>query len=221
MADPATPTPEPGTFRPEFLDKEQAELLLRAHKRAILKLATSGKPLPASTVKQVMSVLAGGESTDPPFAKNQVELSAILGVNRRTVSRYLKVEGNPGTRPDGRYDVVAWRRFLADAGAIDEEDADASSLKARLVAVQIEKIEHALGVSRGEYWSRTEVQKWCAELAAAVRKVVTQIHLVAPSVVGVSVPEAEARLKDLEDEIMRQLHQIGARVGTPANEPGS
>jgi hypothetical protein len=112
----------------------------------------------------------------------------------------------------------AWRSIMS---AIEEEDADASSLNARLVAVQIEKIEHALGVSRGEYWSRSEVQKWCAELAAAVRKVVTQIHLVAPSVVGVSVPEAEARLKDLEDEIMRQLHQIGARVGTPANEPGS
>ena len=70
MADPATPTPEPGTFRPEFLDKEQAELLLRAHKRAILKLATSGKPLPAATEKQVMSVLSGGESAvyAPPHA---------------------------------------------------------------------------------------------------------------------------------------------------------
>jgi hypothetical protein len=221
MAERETAPGEPGTIRPEFLDKEQAELLLRAHKRAILKLATSGKPLPAATVKQVMSVLSGGDATDPPFAKNQVELAAFLGVNRRTISRYLKVEGNPGAKPDGRYPVGAWRQFLADAGAIDDLEDDPSSLKARLVGVQIEKIEHSLAVSRGEYWERLEVQKWFSELAAAIRKVVTQIHLVAPSVVGVSVPEAEARLKDLEDEIMRQLHQIGAQVGTPANESGS
>ena len=148
-----------------------------------------------------------GELLQPLSDVRVEELQRRFGLRRRSRHR-------GGTarvvRPIGA--VTSWK---------PDEDADASSLKARLVAVQIEKIEHALGVSRGEYWSRSEVQKWCAELAAAVRKVVTQIHLVAPSVVGVSVPEAEARLKDLEDEIMRQLHQIGFRVGTPANEPGS
>lgn len=219
MAGRSSPSTEP--LHAQFLDQEQAELLLKAHKRAVVKMAASGKPLPASTLKQVVAVLSGGESGDPTFAKNQVELAQILGVNRRTISRYLKAPGNPGTKPDGRYPVAEWRRYLSAAGAIDDADEDPSSLKARLLAVQIEKIEHALAVSRGEYWAVSDVKKWCAELAAAVRKVVTQIHLVAPSVVGVSVPEAEARLKDLEDEIMRQLHSLSARLGASTkHEPG-
>jgi transcriptional regulator with XRE-family HTH domain len=31
-----------------------------------------------------------------------VELAEILGVSRKTVQRWRKVEGNPGVRPDGR-----------------------------------------------------------------------------------------------------------------------
>ncbi|MFM7102677.1 MAG: hypothetical protein ACKO3N_16085 [Verrucomicrobiota bacterium] len=207
-------------LRPEFLDKDQAAILLKAHKRAVLQAAASGKPLPSSTLKQVLAVLTGGGGTDPTFARNQVELAKLLGVNRRTISRYLRVEGNPGSRADGRYPVVEWRKFLADVGAIEDDDEDTSRLKARLIGIQIEKLEHAVAVSRGEYWAVADVKKWCAELAGAIRKVVTQIHLIAPSVVGVSVPEAEARLKDLEDEILRQFHQLGSRLDGRMNEPG-
>ena len=46
----------------------------------------------------------------------------------------------------------------------------------------------------------------------AIRKVVTQIHLCAPSVVGLSVPDAEVLLKEIEDEVLEQLHTLGERL---------
>jgi hypothetical protein len=52
------------------------------------------------------------------------------------------------------------------------------------------------------------VELWGGELGSAIRKVVGTIHLCAPTVVGVSVAEAEARLKELEGEILQQLHLL-------------
>lgn len=195
----------PESVMPEFLDKEQASLLLRAHRRAIMKLASSGKPLPASTLKQVLAVASGGDANEPHWAKNQVELANILGVNRRTISRYLKVEGNPGARADGRYDVVLWRKYLADFGAIEEDDGDSIALKHRLLAAQIEKIENHNAVIRRDFIPVTDAERWGAELGMAIRKVVTQLHLLAPSLVGLTLVETETRLKEAEDQVLTQL----------------
>src|SRR5687768_16234146 len=55
--------------------------------------------------------------------------------------------------------------------------------------------------------------------SSAIRnKIVLQIHLCAPSVVGVSVPDAEALLKEKEDEILEQLHLIDERIKAASNE---
>lgn len=48
---------------------------------------------------------------------------------------------------------------------------------------------------------------------------VAQIHLAAPSVVGVSVPDAEARLKEIEDQILEQLHTLPERMERARHEP--
>lgn len=54
-----------------------------------------------------------------------------------------------------------------------------------------------------------------SELGMAVRKVVTQLHLHAPAVVGLSVPDAEARLKDFEADMLGQLHTLGTATAKP------
>ena len=52
-----------------------------------------------------------------------------------------------------------------------------------------------------------------AELGAAIRKVVTRVHRVAPSLEGQPVPVIEARLKEEEDDILKQLHTLDERLG--------
>ena len=45
-----------------------------------------------------------------------------------------------------------------------------------------------------------------------IRKVISTLHLCAPSVLGLSVAEAEARLKEVEDEALQQLHLLNEYI---------
>ena len=45
------------------------------------------------------------------------------------------------------------------------------------------------------------------------RSVVTRVHRVAPSLEGQPVPVIEARLKEEEDDILKQLHTLDERLG--------
>jgi hypothetical protein len=78
--------------------------------------------------------------------------------------------------------------------------------------------EHELAVQQGKYVLVEEMEKFGVEFGTAIRKIVTTIHLAAPNVVGVSVAEAEVRLKEIEDEILQQLHLLNFEFPTE-NKP--
>jgi hypothetical protein len=195
------------------LTSEQAGLLLKADFVNLAKKVKEGKTLTASERNLLQSALVGDKPTGIEFAKNAVELAEQLDVDRRTISRWRKIEGNPGVRPDGRYHVPSWRAFKASRRGEDEADGlSQTQLKARQILLQNQKLEIQIAVLRREYMPVTEVEKIGGELGTAIRKVVSQIHLCAPTVVGVSVADAEARLKEIEDEILQQLHLLGQSV---------
>ena len=50
-------------------------------------------------------------------------------------------------------------------------------------------------------------------MGAAIRKVVTRVHRTAPSLEGQPVPVIEARLKEEEHDILKQLHTLDERLG--------
>ena len=52
------------------------------------------------------------------------------------------------------------------------------------------------------------VTRMGAELGAAIRKVVARIHRSAPSLEGHPVEVIESRLKEEEDDIVKQLHTL-------------
>jgi hypothetical protein len=140
--------------------------------------------------------------------------AGLTGLSLRAVQA-AKNAGCPAFRQNGRCDcdtLLIWLgsnpHVLESAGETVNRDVELA-LKTR---ADRKLREHRLAVLRGEYVSADEVEKWGAALGAAIRKIVTQIHLAAPSVVGVSVPEAEARLKEFEDEILMQLHTLDDQV---------
>lgn len=208
---------------PPVLDPEQAGVLLKANYRNLAKKVQAGKTLSASEINLLESLKGGTEAEKKTHAADQAELARILGINRKTIQRAIKAGDSPGAKTNGTYEIAAWRGYFAARGTLDDRDAALSQtqLKARQILLQNEKLEFQLSVMRRDYVPSENVEKWGAELGAAIRKVVVQIHLVAPSVVGCTTPEAEARLKDLEDEILSQLHTLSARMEAWKNEPAS
>ncbi len=206
--------PDAITPPPVTLTAEQAAILLKGDLRNLAKKVQQGKTLSASERNLLQTALAGETPAADEFAKNAVQPAAILDVDRKTVNRWRKIEGNPGVRPDGRYHVPSWRAWkLARQG--DGGDGDVLSqsiLRARQFLLQNQKLEFQLAVLRREYIPAGDVEKWGASLGSAIRKVISTLHLCAPGVVGVSVAEAEARLKEVEDEALQQLHLLDESI---------
>lgn len=190
----------------------EPEEILQLDLKNLEKKVKAGHLLSASERAVLQSSVGGGKPSDQRFAKNQVELSEILGVDRKTVQRHLKLEGNPGARPDGRYEIATWRKWIEDRRGISDGELSAPLLKAKQILLQNQKLEAQLKIIARDYVPAAEVEKWGSDLGAAIRKIITQIHLAAPSVVGVSVPEAEERLKEIEEEILQQLHTLDTQT---------
>lgn len=213
--------PENAQERLDTLSPQQAEVILKANYRNLVKKVQAGKTLSAGEVNLLQAIQDGGRPESKTFAKTQGELAEILGISRRTILRAMKLEGRPEPRKDGRHEVAAWRAFLQTTGTLDDDSLSATELKARNLLLQNQRLELQLAVMRREYLPAAEVERWGADIGAAIRKIVGQIHLAAPSVVGVSVPEAEERLKEIEDEILEQLHTLPERIERARDEPAA
>ena len=157
---------------PVSLTAEQASILLKGDLRNLAKKVQQGKTLSASERNLLQSTLAGETPAGDEFAKNAVQLAATLGVDRKTVQRWRKIDGNPGVRPDGRYHVPSWRAWkLARQGDGNErEELSQSILRARQILLQNRKLEFQLAVLRREYVPASDVEKWGATLGSASAK---------------------------------------------------
>lgn len=196
---------------------EHARRVMEANLVNLAKKAAAGKTLTTPELALVSAVVAEGDPLrSPPFVDNQVALAEVLGVDRKTIQRWIKEEGCPGAQSGGRYSVMEWREWIRKTGRKDGEaageDIDATYERARNILLQNQRIEFQIGVMRKEYVSSMEVEQWGAELGASIRKVVGQLHLQAPSLVGLPVAELELRLKELEDETIHQLHLLSANM---------
>ena len=85
--------------------------------------------------------------------------------------------------------------------------------KAQHVVLQNAKLKVQLRELKRQLIPVDEVSHLGAELGSAIRKVLTRLHRIAPSLVGHPVEVVEARLKEEEDEVLKQLHTIDERLG--------
>lgn len=136
-----------------------------------------------------------------PDAFSVSQLALAFDCDRRTVTLALMGTKPAATTKTGkRYSLVdaahALERYRAG-----KNSAKVREPKLRQIELKNQKLEEQVSILRRERIPVATVEKWGGEIGAAVRKVVTEIHRIAPSVVGISIQEAEARLKELEQEI--------------------
>ena len=80
--------------------------------------------------------------------------------------------------------------------------------RAQHVVLQNAKLKVQLRELKRQLIPVEEVSHLGAELGSAIRKVLTRLHRIAPSLEGHPVEVIETRLKEEEDEVLKQLHTI-------------
>ena len=85
--------------------------------------------------------------------------------------------------------------------------------RAQHVVLQNAKLKVELRQLKRELLPAEDVKQLGAELGAAIRKVLTRLHRLAPSLVGHPVDVIEARLKEEEDGVLAQLHLLDEQLG--------
>lgn len=85
--------------------------------------------------------------------------------------------------------------------------------KHRRLRIQNAKLKVQLRELKRQLIQVEEVSHLGAEPGSAIRKVLTRLHRIAPSLVGNPVEDLDARLKEDQDEVLKQLHTIDERLG--------
>lgn len=113
---------------------------------------------------------------------------------------------------DGRVRLAGFLRWwyaTAQPQAISYEVERAAQ-----VLLQNEKLRVIIRQMKRELVSAREVSHLGAELGAAIRKLVTRIHRMAPALAGLDVATIEKRLQEEESDIVAQLRIVDDRVST-------
>jgi hypothetical protein len=196
---------------------KQAKKLLDDNYQNISKALKHGKVLTTAQLTLLQTLAAKTDGDEKPvkkFAKNKVELSVLLGVNRQTIHRWLKKEGNPGSESNGRFNALLWTQWVKANGLkiINDTAPEKNAVQVQQLLLQNEKLKFQIGVFKKQYVPADDVQKWGAELGGEIRKAVISIHKAAPSLAGLTPAEIEIRLREMEDEILMKLHLLAQRV---------
>ena len=150
--------------------------------------------------------MSSDTSQPPRFANTQIELARLCGVSRQRVNWNLKVEGNPGRRADGRYEVAAWQEWFISRESLSKDDPTLADLKLRNLHLRNERLAENIAEKRRQFVPQDDVDKCAAELFAFVRRTGAPIRRLASQLVTMTVADAELCLKEEEDRILSELH---------------
>lgn len=138
---------------------------------------------------------------------NEMNLARELGVAARTIKLWKTIEGNPGSDSGGRYKVDDWRRWAAEngkkvpAGATTKSEWEVERIKR-----QVERLDLELKQRRGDLVPVEDVKRWAAEMVYAFRTEILGIPgKLAPQVVGLTIAEAEIRLRQAVHDSLTKL----------------
>lgn len=183
------------------------------------KRLARGEPLLPEQLATLESIVHGPPrkaavtKAGPRFVPNVNQLARALGVSRQLVAWHSRQPDAPPSREDGRKDVAAWREYLARHGRLatvgrTSGKTEIGRLKLSQLVLVNRKLKTQLAVLEKLHTSVADAREAGDQLSNAIRRIVSDLHKIAPRVVGVSVPEAEAVLKAEEDRLMEQLHTI-------------
>lgn len=197
-------------MEPKELSPDIAGKILDADFQNIVKKVAAGKPLTVAERARIESRAAGSVET-MAYTKTLVELSAVLGVSRRTLSTWQKIEGAPKALSNGMWPVADWREFVRlrglNAGRVPVGNEEA--LKARKLLAEVEERELRIAVKKGEYVPLTKVrEEWIGLVAQASSILRAKFENELPPVLsGLDATGIQRECRRAIDEVLRCLHE--------------
>jgi hypothetical protein len=197
-------------MEPKDLSPEVAGKILDADFQNIVKKVAAGKPLTVAERARIESRAAGSVET-LAYAKTLVELAAVLGVTRRTLSTWQKMDGAPKPLSNGLWPVADWREFVRLRGlkAGKTPVGNEEALKARKLLAEVEERELRIAVKKGEYVPLTKVrEEWIGLVAQATSVLRAKFENELPPVLsGLDATGIQAECRKAIDEVLRCLHE--------------
>jgi hypothetical protein len=194
----------------QVLDPEVAGKILDADFQNVVKKVAAGKPLTVAERSRIES-LAAGSSESLAYAKTLVELAAVLGVTRRTLTTWQKMEGSPKPLSNGLWPVADWREFVRvrglKAGKVPLGNEEA--LKARKLLAEVEERELRIAVKKGEYVPLYQVRtEWIGLVAQATSILRAKFENELPPILsGLDATGIQKECRKAIDEVLRCLHE--------------
>ena len=192
------------------MSPEVAGKILDADFQNIVKKVAAGKPLTVAERTRIESRAAGSVET-LAYAKTLVELAAVLGVTRRTLSTWQKMDGAPKPLSNGLWPVADWREFVRMRGlkAGKTPVGNEEALKARKLLAEVEERELRIAVKKGEYVPLTKVrEEWIGLVAQATSVLRAKFENELPPVLsGLDATGIQAECRKAIDEVLRCLHE--------------
>jgi len=197
-------------MEPKELSPDIAGKILDADFQNIVKKVAAGKPLTVAERARIESRAAGSAET-LAYANTLVELAAILGTTRRTLTTWQKLEGSPKPLSNGMWPVADWREFVRlrglKAGKVPAGNEEA--LKARKLLAEVEERELRIAVKKGEYVALTKVrEEWIGLVAQATSILRAKFENELPPVLsGLDATGIQRECRRAIDEVLRCLHE--------------
>ena len=194
----------------------QADTVLEVNRSNAIKQAVtkvkSKKPLTKAEVELLQSIAySSGQGGDPTITETStvVDLAAALGVSRRSISNWRKLEGAPVPKPNGNHDVLAWRRFMHEKHLDGSEPGDEEGLKIRKLLAEINEREFRLAVRKGEYILKDLVREaWLSRCGRVVNLLRSKFEKeMPPQLVGLDAPSIQEALSAAIDAVLQELHE--------------
>ena len=197
-------------MEPKELSPDIAGKILDADFQNIVKKVAAGKPLTVAERGRIESRAAGSVET-LAYAKTLVELASVLGVTRRTLSTWQKMDGAPKALSNGLWPVADWREFVrlnglkAGKAPVGNEEA----LKARKLLAEVEERELRIAVKKGEYVALTKVrEEWIGLVAQATSILRAKFENELPPVLsGLDATGIQKECRRAIDEVLQVLNE--------------
>ena len=192
------------------LAPEVAEKILDADFQNVVRKVAAGKPLTVAERSRIEARAAGSQET-LAYAKTLVELAAVLGVTRRTLTGWQKMEGSPKALSNGMWPVADWREFVRVRGlkASKTPVGNEEALKARKLLAEVEERELRIAVKKGEYVPLHQVRtEWIGLVAQATSILRAKFENELPPILsGLDATGIQRECRQAIDEVLRSLHK--------------